>query len=101
MPWWTDPSAGFQRHFGARESISVSSTNMPGATTHTGTGATDPNSEFTDRLALISNQPIPSNASEVDTQEIFVGGIFVRNNTLDYSATTITVTNNGTFSCTH
>ncbi|OLB31921.1 MAG: hypothetical protein AUH13_06475 [Acidobacteria bacterium 13_2_20CM_58_27] len=83
------------------ESISVSSTNMPGATTHTGTGATDPNSEFTDRLALISNQPIPSNASEVDTQEIFVGGIFVRNNTLNYSATTITVTNNGTFSCTH
>lgn len=83
------------------ETFSVNSTNMPGATTHTGTGATDANSEFTDRLALISNQPIPSTASEVDTQEIFVGGIFVRNNTLNYSATTVTVTNNGTLGCTH
>jgi hypothetical protein len=77
------------------ESISVTSTNIPGATTHTGTGATDANTEFTDRLALISNQPIPSTVSEVDSQDIFVGGLFVRNNTLQYAATTVTVTNNG------
>jgi hypothetical protein len=83
------------------ETVSVTSTNMPGATTHTGTGGTNSNSEFVDTLALISNQPIPSNASEIDSQDIFVGGIFVRNNTLSYSATTVTVTNNGTFTCSH
>ncbi|HZU42053.1 MAG TPA: hypothetical protein VE994_05230, partial [Terriglobales bacterium] len=77
------------------ETLSVTSTNIPGATTHTGAGTTDANSEFTDRLALISNQPIPSDADEVDSQDIDVGGFFVRNNTVHFTATTVSVTNNG------
>jgi hypothetical protein len=83
------------------ETVSVTSTNIPGATTHTGTGGTNSNSEFVDTLALISNQPIPSNVSEIDSQDIFVGGIFVRNNTLTYSSTTVTVGNNGPTACSH
>jgi hypothetical protein len=77
------------------ETVSVVSTNMSGATTHTGGGPTDPNSEFGDRLALISNAPIPSGVDEVDSQDLAVGGFFNRNNTLHYTATTVTVTNNG------
>ncbi len=76
------------------ENITQISSNVP-INPHTGSGATDQNSEVPDTLALVSNQPLPTSLQIVDSQDIGVGGFFVRNNTLTYSSTGVTITNNG------
>jgi hypothetical protein len=43
-------------------------------------------------LSLFSTQPLASNFSLVSSQTISVDGIQVRQNTITYSATTVTVT---------
>jgi hypothetical protein len=76
------------------ETVQLSSGGI-GGTNHTSPGTTNSNSQIVDFLALISNAPIPAGASEVDAQQIFVSTYLVRNNSLHYTATTVTVTNNG------
>jgi hypothetical protein len=62
-----------------------------------GSGATDGNSEFSDLLKLTDSAPLPANVQIVLRQDLFVGGFFVRNNTLTFGPTTVTITNNGPF----
>ena len=45
----------------------------------------------------IRTAPLPPDLSIVDSQDIFPGGLFNRNNTLTFSSTTVTITNNGPF----
>jgi hypothetical protein len=63
-----------------------------------GQGALNANSQVVDNpLRLTSTTPLPAGLSIVDSQDLGVGGIYVRNNTLTYGATGITVTNNGPY----
>jgi hypothetical protein len=59
--------------------------------------ALTPGSQISDTLALTSNSSFPSNLSIVESQDIGVGGIYVRTNTLTYTATGVTVTNKGPY----
>lgn len=63
----------------------------------TGSGSTDTNSQFRDDLALESTDPLPPEALAIASQDLAVGGFFVRNNTLTYGATDVQITNNGPF----
>jgi len=79
------------------ETVTLVSSNISGGTIHTGSGTTDANTEFTDRLALISNMPLPPNLDEIDDQDIFASSYFIRYNTIEFTSTTATVTNNGPY----
>jgi hypothetical protein len=48
-----------------------------------------------DGLTLIGNAQLPTNLNIVDSQDIGVGGFFVRNNTLTWTATGVTVQSDG------
>jgi hypothetical protein len=77
------------------ENVTQISANYTYTPTH-GQGSLNANSQVVDTpLGLVSNAPLPSNLSIVDSQDIGVGGIYVRNNTLSFTATGLTVTNNG------
>jgi hypothetical protein len=60
-----------------------------------GAGVLNDAGQVLDHLALESNAPIPANARIDMSQDLFVGGFFVRNNTVSFGATTVTVTSNG------
>ncbi|HKW75173.1 MAG TPA: hypothetical protein VJN64_06580 [Terriglobales bacterium] len=60
-------------------------------------GSTDANSQIGDELQLLSNAPLPANLSIVESQDIGVGAFFVRTNTLTWTATEPTITNDGPF----
>src|ERR1700730_11126069 len=60
--------------------------------------AADGNSHVVDKsIGLTSNSKLPSNLSSVDSQDIGVGGIYVRTNTLTFSASGAPVTNDGPY----
>lgn len=79
---------------GTYENVTQTSSNSSVIPT-TSQGALDQNSQIKDYLALLSNSPLPSNLSIIDSQDIGVGGFQVRNNTLTYTATKVVVTSNG------
>ena len=61
-----------------------------------GQGALTSTSQLLDYpISILSNSPLPSNLNIVDSQNLFVGGFYVRNNTLTWTSTGVTVTNNG------
>jgi hypothetical protein len=61
-----------------------------------GQGALTTNSQLLDYpLSILSNSPLPANLNIVDSQNLFVGGFYVRNNTLTWTSTGVTVKNNG------
>jgi hypothetical protein len=78
------------------EQVTQTSSNYP-ANPHTGAGALTNNSQLVDILSLLNSTPIPSYVQIVDDQKWFVGGIYVRDNTLTYGATSPTVQNNGPY----
>lgn len=61
----------------------------------TGPGGTNANSNIVDDLHALSSQPLPPAFSITASQTISVGGFLVRNNTLNYTAQGVTITNNG------
>ncbi|MBZ5555214.1 MAG: hypothetical protein LAO21_21085 [Acidobacteriia bacterium] len=63
----------------------------------TGAGATDANSEFFDRLNFMTQtgNPMPSGYVFRSKQDLFVGGIFVRHNTLEQRSDGVNITNGG------
>jgi hypothetical protein len=67
------------------------------STPNYGQGALNANSQLLDSLALVSGVPLPANLSIVDSQDLFVGGIYVRNNTITFTSTGVTITNNGPY----
>jgi hypothetical protein len=78
------------------ETVSITSENFP-VTIFQGTGGLDGNSEVNDVLAITGSAPLPSNFSSTSDQYLSVGGFFVRHNTLNYTQTTVTITNLGPF----
>jgi hypothetical protein len=44
---------------------------------------------------LCPNLPLPGDLNDSDSQDLFVGGFFVRNNTLNFTATGVAVQSNG------
>jgi hypothetical protein len=78
------------------ENVTLISSNVPFNPTY-GQGALNSNSQVVDSLKLTNNTPLPSNLSIVDSQDLGVGGIYVRNNTLTYTASGLTVTSNGPY----
>jgi hypothetical protein len=60
-------------------------------------GALNASSQIVDSLGLANNTALPANLSIVDSQDLFVGGIYVRNNTLSFTASGVTVKNNGPY----
>jgi hypothetical protein len=80
------------------ENVTLVSTNY-GVNPSYGQGALSSSSQVVDNpLSLIShNGPLPSGLSIVDSQDIGVGGIYVRTNTLTYTASGLTVTNDGPY----
>ena len=78
------------------EQVTQTYSNAGNITPNIGQGALTANSQLLDYpMSIISNSPLPSGLSIVDSQNLFVGGIYVRNNTLSWSSTGVTVTNNG------
>lgn len=78
------------------ESLTPVSSNVS-LTPNFGQGALNTNSQLLDTLALVSNSPLPPNLSIVDSQELAVGGIYVRTNTLTFTSSGVTVTNDGPY----
>jgi hypothetical protein len=62
---------------------------------HTGAGSLDSNSEVHDALGITNGSPLPSGLDEQLSQDLSVGGIFVRNNTNHLFTSNATVTSNG------
>jgi hypothetical protein len=63
----------------------------------TGSGLTDANGKVNDQLRLVSSTALNPDTNIIESQNLFVGGIFVRNNTLTFSSSTVTATSNGPF----
>lgn len=80
------------------EQVNQTSSNVP-ISPVTQSGATDGNAggEVSDTLRLTSNQTLPPNLSIADDQQLTVGGFFIRDNTLNWSDTAVTIGNNGPF----
>jgi hypothetical protein len=81
------------------ELVTINSVTPSGTTVtlHQGNGATNANSQILDDLSLISNAALPSNLHINVSQDLAVGGIYVRSNTLDYYPSGPTITNNGPY----
>src|SRR6202451_3738780 len=63
-----------------------------------GQGGLNANSQLIDNpIKLLSTTPLPPGLSIIDSQTLGVGGIYVRTNTLTYSAAGVTVTSNGPY----
>jgi hypothetical protein len=58
-------------------------------------GATDANSRVSDYLAFFDDEPLPANALSTVSQDIAVGGFFVRKNTLNFRSTDVEIVSNG------
>jgi len=76
------------------ESVTIVSHNVP-FVPHYGQGGLNANSQLVDLPSLISTAPLPVNLSIIDSQDLGVGGFFVRNNTLTYASSGLTETSNG------
>lgn len=92
-PIFTDPSQ--QQLQPGYDDIAVPETISGCSGCITGPGSTNSSSQVVDKVGIVSSQPLPSNFSEVVTQTISVGGFPVRNNTLTFTATGVTIANNG------
>jgi hypothetical protein len=79
---------------GTYESVTQESSNYS-VTPFFGQGALDPNSQIRDTLKLTNSTQLPKDLSIVDSQDIGVGGFYVRNNTTTWTATGVNVTSNG------
>jgi hypothetical protein len=79
---------------GILDSESVTSTPPAGVQgfLRSASGSLSADGHIVDNLSLFSTQPLASNFSLVSSQTISVDGIQVRQNTITYSATTVTVT---------
>jgi hypothetical protein len=95
-PIFTDPSQ--QQLQAGYDDIVVTETISGCSGCVIGPGSTNANSQVVDKVGIVSSQPLPSNFKEVATQTMSVGGFLVRNNTLTYTATGVTITNNGSTS---
>jgi hypothetical protein len=81
---------------GITTSESVSVTSGSGADLNTSDGSTNTSGQFVDYLAVYQGAPLPPDFSLTISQDLAVGGIFVRNNTVVFTATPPpTVTSNG------
>jgi hypothetical protein len=78
------------------ENVSLVSANVPFRPNYA-QGSLNANSQVLDTLGLTNSVALPSNLSIVETQAIGVGGIYVRTNTLTYTASGVTVTSNGPY----
>ncbi len=80
------------------QSITVNGTpaNFP-YTPYQGNGATTSNAQVQDDLSVTSNSPLPAGLDITSSQDIAVGGMYVRNNTLNQLTSGPTITNNGPF----
>lgn len=65
-----------------------------------GTGGTDANTQVVDDLRLISDSPLPPGLDITSEQDLFVGGFFVRTNTLHHLSSQATVTCTAPSPCT-
>jgi hypothetical protein len=77
------------------DSESVTPSTPPAGVTvvlNTDSGSLNTSGQIVDNLSLYSTQPLPSNLSLVSSQTIYVDSVQVRQNTITYSATTVTVT---------
>jgi hypothetical protein len=79
---------------GATENVSQQSSNS-NVSPHFDNGSLDANSQLQDLFQLVSSAPLPATLSIVDSQDIGVGGFFVRNNTITFTASGVTVNSNG------
>jgi len=78
--------------------VSLTAQQLSGITLFQGPGATDTNSAVGDDQRLLNNSggPLPSGLDIILSQELFIGGFFVRNNTIEKkSPASVTITNNG------
>ena len=64
-------------------------------TLHQGSGTTFSDSEIHDDLSILAPSPIPQNLHINASQDMFVSGIYVRSNTLDWYASGPVVTSRG------
>jgi hypothetical protein len=78
------------------ENVTLVTSNVPFSPNY-GQGALNASSQVVDSLKLTSSAPLPSNLSIIDSQDLGVGGIYVRTNTLTYTAAGVTVTSNGPY----
>jgi hypothetical protein len=76
------------------ESVSITNSNAQ-ANLNTGTGGTNSNSQIVDVLKLTLTQALSPGLSITANQDLAVGRIHVRNNTLTFSSQGVVVTNNG------
>jgi len=90
---FTDP--GQQMLGSGYSDISVPETVSGCSGCTTGPGTTNAASQIVDKLGIVSAQPLPSNLKIVVSQTISVSSFSVRTNTLTFTATGLTVTNNG------
>ncbi|MGO9093989.1 MAG: hypothetical protein ACLQGV_02105 [Bryobacteraceae bacterium] len=80
------------------ESVSQTSSNYSGAAvTFQGNAQTNSSGNIVDYLAVKSNNPLPANLKIINDQEIFVEGLYVRDNTVTFSNSTATIGNNGPY----
>lgn len=76
------------------ENVTLTSSNYAVTPTY-GQGSLNAGSQVVDQLSLLNNVPLPSDLSIVDSQDIGVGGIYVRNNTITYTSSGVSVSSNG------
>jgi hypothetical protein len=82
---------------GTTETVTLVSSNVSFNPNY-GQAALNANSQVVDNpIGLTSNAPLPTGLSIVDSQDIGVGGIYVRTNTLTYTAGGVTVVSDGPF----
>jgi hypothetical protein len=78
--------------------VSLTPSDFAGSVTvRQGEGATDSNGQIIDQLGVICSCQLPPNLQIVDNQDLAVEGIYVRNNTLTFSNSTVTIGNNGPY----
>jgi hypothetical protein len=78
------------------ENVTNISHNVPFTPTY-GQGAVNASNQVQDTIQLTSSKPFPASLSIVDSQDLGVAGFYVRNNTITYAASGVTVQNNGNF----
>ncbi len=78
-----------------KEQVTVTSSNV-NIVPNTGQGSLTVNSQLVDYpMSILSNASLPSGLNIVESQDWFVGSLYVRNNSLTWTSTGLTVTNNG------
>ncbi len=80
--------------------VPLTASQRQGITAIRGTGGTQPSGQIVDDLSLLLNSggPLPSGLVFTSSQDIFVGGLFVRSNTIEQrSENIVNITNLGPF----